>query len=135
MTAGYLLDTNIISALMRAPNGKIAAKIAAVGEGAVATSVIVASELRFGAAKKNAPRLTAQLDAILAAIDILPFESPADRFYADARLAIDSAGTPIGANDLLIAAHALAHQMVLVTDNEREFRRVRGLKLENWLAD
>lgn len=135
MNGGYLLDANIISALMRDPNGKIASKIAEVGEDAVATSVIVASELRFGAEKKASPRLTAQLEAILAAIDVLPFEPPADRFYAKARLVVESAGEPIGANYLLIAAHALAHEMALVTDNEKEFARVPLLKVENWLKE
>ena len=133
MTAKYLLDTNIISDLMRQPQGRVASKIAQVGEGAVATSIVVASELRFGTVKKSSARLTAQLDAILSVLPVLPFEGPADLLYGEIRAKLEAAGTPIGANDLLIAAHALMLNMVLVTDNTREFERVDGLTVENWL--
>ena len=133
MTARYLLDTNILSDLIRLPGGRVAQQIAKVGEDAIATSVVVAAELRYGAAKKNSPRLTAQVEAILAAIEIIAFEPPADATYAAVRVALEAAGRPIGANDLLIAAHALALDATLVTDNLSEFRRVPGLKLENWL--
>jgi len=74
----YLLDTNIVSDLVRRPQGRIAEHIRRVGEAQVCTSVIVAAELRYGAAKKGSERLTAQLDAVLEALDILPFETPAD---------------------------------------------------------
>ncbi len=133
MTAKYLLDTNIISDLMRQPQGRVASKISQVGEEAVAASIIVASELRFGTAKKSSARLTAQLDAILNVLPVLPFEAPADLLYGDIRVKLEVAGTPIGANDLLIAAHALMLNMVLVTDNTRAFERVDGLTVENWL--
>lgn len=133
MTVKYLLDTNIISDLMRQPQGRVASKIAQVGEGAVATSIVVLAELRFGVVKKSSTRLTVQLEAILAAISVLPFDSPADQRYAEVRAKLELAGTPIGSNDLLIAAHALALDMVLVTDNTREFERVDGLTVENWL--
>jgi len=133
LTARYLLDTNILSDLIRLPGGRVAQQIAKVGEDAIATSVVVAAELRYGAAKKNSPRLTAQVEAILAAIEIIAFEPPADATYAAVRVALEAAGRPIGANDLLIAAHALALDATLVTDNLSEFRRVPGLKLENWL--
>ncbi len=133
MTDRYLLDTNIVSDLVRRPQGRVAAKIAELGEEAVATSVIVAAELRYGAAKKGSARLTHQLEAVLGALEALPLEPPADVAYAEARVALEAKGTPIGANDLLIAAQALASGCVLVTDNGREFRRVRGLRVENWL--
>lgn len=129
----YLLDTNILSDLVRNPQGRIAACIAQVGEKSVCTSMTVASELRFGAAKRNAPKLTAQVEAILAAIDICPFDTPADREYAKLRLHLERAGTPIGPNDMLIAAHALATASTLVTANTSEFSRVPGLGVENWL--
>lgn len=133
MTARFLLDTNIVSDLIRHPQGRAAAKIAEVGEDAVATSIIVASELRYGAAKKASARLASQLEAVLNALEVIAFEAPADASYGAARVAVEAAGTPIGANDLLIAAQALALDMIVVTDNEREFRRVDGLKVENWL--
>jgi tRNA(fMet)-specific endonuclease VapC len=133
VSARYLLDTNIVSDLVRHPQGRAAAKIAEVGEDAVATSIIVAAELRYGAAKKASPRLTAQLEAVLGVLEIIALEVPADASYGAARVALEAAGTPIGANDLLIAAQALALDMIVVTDNEREFARVDGLRHENWL--
>lgn len=130
----YLLDTNIISDLVRRHAGRIRDCIAERGEAQVRTSIIVAAELRFGAAKKDSERLTTQLETVLAALDILPFDEPADRRYGEIRAALERAGKPIGANDLLIAAHALSHGLTLVTANEDEFRRVPGLVVENWLS-
>lgn len=129
----HLLDTNVLSELVRQPRGAVARKIAEVGEAAVCTSVIVACELRYGAAKKGSPRLSAQVEAILAAIEILPFDAPADAAYADLRVALEQAGSPIGPNDMLIAAHALAHDCMLVSANVREFSRVPGLSVVSWL--
>jgi tRNA(fMet)-specific endonuclease VapC len=134
----YLLDTNIVSDLVRNPQGKVARHVRAVGEKHVCTSIIVAAELRYGAAKKGSPRLSSQLDAVLGALEVLPFETPADASYGSLRTRLEQAGTPIGANDLLnndllIAAQALALGYVIVTDNEREFSRVKGLRLQNWL--
>ena len=128
----HLLDTNVLSQLVRQPQGEVAHKIAEIGEAAVCTSVIVACELRYGAAKKGSPRLSAQVEAILGAIEILPFDVPADAAYADLRIALEQAGTPIGPNDMLIAADALAHDCVLVTANVREFSRVPGLSVVSW---
>lgn len=118
---------------MRDPQGRASAKIAELGEDAVATSIIVAAELRYGAAKKGSQRLAAQLETILTALEVIPLEAPADATYGATRVALEAAGKPIGANDLLIAAQALALDMVLVTNNEREFGRVHGLRVENWL--
>lgn len=134
MTARFLLDTNILSDLVRHPQGRTAAKIAELGETAIATSIIVAAELRYGAAKKGSARLAAQLETILGVMEVIPFEAPADVAHGAARVALEAAGVPIGGNDLLIAAQALALDMVVVTNNEREFARVNGLKVENWLA-
>jgi tRNA(fMet)-specific endonuclease VapC len=128
-----LLDTNILSDLVRNPQGRVAIRIAEIGENAICTSVIVAAELRFGAAKKGSERLTIQLERILSVLDVLSFEAPADAAYAELRVKLEAAGAPIGANDMLIAAHALAEGCILVTDNEREFARVDGLTIENWL--
>ena len=129
----YLLDTNIVSDMVRNPQGHIAAHIRKVGESRVATSIIVASELRYGAEKKGSARLTLQLESVLGALQALPFETPADEFYGRIRVELEALGKPIGSNDLLIAAHALSLGHTLVTDNTREFSRVRGLKVENWL--
>jgi tRNA(fMet)-specific endonuclease VapC len=129
----FLLDTSIVSDLIRNPQGKVARRIAEVGEKKVATSVIVAAELRFGAAKRGSERLTRQVEQVLGALEVLPLEMPADSAYGDLRAKLEAAGTPIGANDMLIAAHGLALGRTLVTDNEREFARVEGLDVANWL--
>jgi tRNA(fMet)-specific endonuclease VapC len=129
----YLLDTNIVSDFIRHPRGRIAARVAVIGANQVCTSIIVAAELRFGAARHGSATLKAKVEALLQSLAVRSFEPPADRFYADLRTQLELAGTPIGANDLLIAAHALALGHVLVTDNEREFARVQSLAIENWL--
>jgi tRNA(fMet)-specific endonuclease VapC len=129
----YLLDTNIVSDLIRNPQGRVAAHIRKIGETQICTSIIVAAELRYGATKKGSPRLTAQLEAVLGALEILPFDSPADTVYGVIRARLEQAGQLIGGNDLLIAAQALAFGYTLVTDNQKEFARVAGLARENWL--
>ena len=130
----YLLDTNIVSDLVRNPQGRVAQHIRKVGEAQVCTSIIVAAELRYGAAKKGSPRLSAQLEAVLGVLAVLPFETPADAAYGLLRTRLEQAGTPIGANDLLIAAQTLSLGSTIVTDNEKEFTRVRSLRRENWLG-
>jgi len=130
----YLLDTNVVSDLIRNPHGRVADHIRKVGEAQVCTSIIVAAELRYGAAKRGSPRLTTQLEAVLGAIDVLPFETPADAVYAQIRTRLERRGRPIGGNDLLIAAQAVALGHTIVTDNEAEFARVDGLPRENWLS-
>ena len=129
----YLLDTNIVSDLVRNPQGRITAHVRDIGEKQVCTSIIVAAELRYGAAKRGSARLAAQVEAVLGFLLVQPLEAPADVLYAELRNRLERAGTPIGANDLLIAAHAVALGCMLVTDNEREFARIPGLRLENWL--
>ena len=129
----FLLDTNVVSDLVRHPRGRIADRIAVVGEQQVCTSIIVAAELRFGALKKNSLRLTAQLEAILNAIEVLPLGPPVDVVYGELRAALERGGQPIGANDMLIAAHALSLGYTVVTDNDREFSRIQNLGVENWL--
>lgn len=133
MSGLYLLDTNIVSDLVRHPGGLAARAVARVGESRLATSVIVAAELRYGATKRNSSRLSRQLEEILEVLPVLALEAPADRFYGMLRARLERAGELIGPNDLLIAAHALALDCVLVTDNEREFVRVPNLRMENWL--
>ena len=129
----YLLDTNIVSDLVRNPKGRSAHHIRRVGEAQVCTSIIVAAELRYGAAKKGSQRLSAQLEAVLGALETLAVEAPTDRVYGALRAHLEQAGTPIGSNDLLIAAQALTLDHTIVTDNEREFVRVPNLHCVNWL--
>lgn len=129
----YLLDTNIVSDLIRQPLGRAANRIREVGEAQVRTSIVVAAELRFGARKLGSTRLTERVEAVLGVLEIVPFAAPADAVYGEIRARLEQAGTPIGGNDLLIAAHALALGDTIVTDNQEEFGRVEGLKVENWL--
>ena len=130
----YLLDTSIVSALVREPQGPVTRQIARVGENRVCTSIIVACDLRFGAAKRSSPRLTEQLEQVLSALPVLALEPGADRRYGELRAELERKGVPIGANDMLIAAHALALGLTLVTDNVSEFQRVKGLAVRNWLT-
>lgn len=129
----YLLDTNILSDLVRNPGGVVATRISRAGEDSVCTSIVVAAELRYGAFKSTSAKLSERVDLILSALEILPLDIPADREYAALRHHLTRQGIPIGPNDLLIAAHALAHGFTVVTGNVREFLRVPGLKVENWL--
>ncbi|MBD2147482.1 MULTISPECIES: type II toxin-antitoxin system VapC family toxin [Aphanizomenonaceae] len=133
MTYLYLLDTNIISELIKNPRGVIFSKIQEVGEDKVCTSIIVACESRFGAKKKNSPKLIEKLEIILNSIEILPLNHPVEQYYAEIRTDLEQQGTPIGGNDLLIAAHALTLNLTVITANVREFARVPNLKVENWL--
>ena len=130
----YMLDTNIISDLVKNPQGKAAQRIAKVGEDNICTSIIVAAELRYGCAKSGSKRLLKAVEDILSEIAILPFEVPADAEYGGIRSELEAAGKPIGSNDLLIAAHASATGTTIVTANTDEFKRVRGLNIENWPA-
>lgn len=130
----YLLDTNIISDLMRNPQGKAAKRIAKVGEDNICTSIIVAAELRYGCAKSGSKKLLDAVEELLAEIDVLPFDAPADAEYGEIRAGLEAAGRPIGGNDLLIAAHAHAADATIVTANADKFNRIRGLKVENWLV-
>jgi tRNA(fMet)-specific endonuclease VapC len=127
-----MLDTNLISDLIRNPQGKAAKRIARVGEETLCTSIVVAAELRYGCARRRSVRLLKAVEDVLAEIEVLPFESPADSEYGVIRAELETAGTPIGSNNMLIAAHARAAGATIVTANVVEFKRVKGLKVENW---
>jgi tRNA(fMet)-specific endonuclease VapC len=129
----YLLDTNIISNLCKFPEGRAAERVMKLDEGDLGTSIIVAAELRFGYTKAESSRLEKVIEMTLSSFEIAPWESPADLAYARLRTHLERRGKKIGQNDMLIAAHAMALGVVMVTHNEREFSRVPGLKVENWL--
>jgi len=137
MSHVYLLDTNIISDALRNRDGNCARRIAEVVRRApdsVFTSIIVSAELRFGVLKKGSKELARRVEAFLAKIAVHPFTCDADVHYAEIRHALENAGTPISANDMLIAAHALSLNAILVTDNLTEFSRISRLQLENWIV-
>lgn len=131
--SGYLLDTNILSDLIRHPDGLVARRVEQVGQKEIFTSIIVAAELRYGCAKKGSAKLLERVQGLLETIPVLSLDMPTDAQYGLIRAELEAAGQPIGMNDLLIASHALALGLTLVTDKTSEFSRVRGLKVENWL--
>ena len=129
----YMLDTNVISHLLKFPNGNVAERIARSNAGELGTSIIVAAELRYGYVRKSSDRLAKLINAVLGDLEVAAWDEPADRRYAELRARLEAEGTPIGQNDMLIAAHAQAIGATLVTDNGKEFSRVPGLKVENWV--
>jgi len=131
--SGYLLDTNIISDIIRNPAGLAARRIEQIDPKDICTSIVVAAELRYGCAKKGSARLLAKVQAALETIPVLPLDVPADSAYGAIRSALEAAGQTIGLNDLLIGAHAHALGLTLVTDNVRAFSRIPGLSVETWL--
>jgi len=133
----YLLDTNIVSYFLRDAFPGLSEHILDSTPDTLAISVISAGELRYGLSKlpssKRATELVNRLDALLAAIPVLPLPVDAAQHYGNIRAKLEVAGTPIGGNDLWIAAHALTQNLTLVTNNTRGFERVPGLKVENWI--
>lgn len=130
----YMLDTNIVSHMIRFPEGEIVRRVESVGSDMLCISAVVASELRYGAVKRGSERLSSLVENMLERLDVAAYESAAAVHYAEIRNRLARSGNLIGPMDMLIAAHARALDLVLVTDNTREFSRVDGLKIENWLA-
>lgn len=134
----YLLDTNIVSYFLRGASPALNQRILDSAPEALAVSIISAGELRYGLSRlppsRRAAQLTHHLDALLTAVAVLALPPEAAQHYGTARSQLEAAGTPIGGNDPWIAAHALSQDLTLVTHNIREFERVPGLKLENWVT-
>lgn len=130
----WMLDTNILSDLIRNPRGALKERLDATEPDAVCTSIVVACELRFGARRRGSEILTQRVEQLLDTLAVLPLDPPADEHYADIRAMLERAGTPIGSHDLFIAAHARSRGMALVTHNTGEFSRVPDLRVEDWLA-
>jgi tRNA(fMet)-specific endonuclease VapC len=129
----YLLDTNVCVDYLTGQFPSVTAKLADLEPEDVAISAIAVAELRYGADKSSRPRGNhSRLDEWLAHVPLLDFDARAASEYGRIRCRLEAKGTPIGPNDLLIAAQALSRGATLVTDNEGEFRRVRGLRVENW---
>lgn len=128
----YMLDTNIVSAIVREPRGKVLDRLLEVGEENVFISIITHGEIWYGVKKNGSQELAQKVSAVTRRLYAAPLQLPTDQRYAEIRLALRQ-GKNIGPNDLWIAAHAVALDAVLVTNNETEFSRVPGLKIENWL--
>ena len=129
----YLLDTNTLSDFIRNPDGAAARRAAREAPETLCTSIVAAAEMWFGAVKRNSATLPLKLAALFEWIRVMPLGPPAEHTYAECRANLERRGLPISANDMLIAAHALTLDATLVTGNEREFSRIEGLKIENWL--
>jgi tRNA(fMet)-specific endonuclease VapC len=128
----FILDTDTVSYALRG-QGLVKAQLLRRRPSQIHLSAITLAELRFGAEKKQSRKLHGLIDTFIASVTVLPFDqAAADRFGAVAT-ALEDQGTPIGEFDTLIAAHALAVRMILVTNNARHFARVPGLKTENWI--
>ena len=131
-----MLDTNIISAILKDPTGRVAAVLRKVAsDNKIGVSIITAAELRYGTAKKGSEKLLRNVERLLSAFEIFVLQPPADTHYGGIRSELESVGQTIGPNDLLIAAHAIALDAILVTANVREFTRVQGLEVESWLKE
>jgi tRNA(fMet)-specific endonuclease VapC len=128
----YLLDTNICIYLINYRPESVLAHFHACAAGEVGVSIVTALELAFGVEKSGSARNKLALEKFLAPLEILPLDATALWHYARLRTTLEAQGKPIGALDMQIAAHALALDCVLVTNNLREFERVAGLRLENW---
>jgi tRNA(fMet)-specific endonuclease VapC len=129
----YMLDTDIFSYIMNRSSASVTRKLEGVGVGDVCLSAIVESEVLFGI--ERSPRrhiIQTAFDKYLKYFDVLAYPPEAAIHYAQIRAALEARGTPIGANDLFVAAHARCLGLTLVTNNTREFARVPGLKIENW---
>ena len=126
------LDTNICSYILRHHPENMIERFATLDREQLWLSAVVAAELRFGACKLGAPRFQSAVEAWLVGFDVRPWPLSATHHYAQIRAALERAGTPIGGMDLMIAAHALAEDSVLITNNTREFHRVPGLAVEAW---
>jgi len=129
----YLLDSNICIYIVNRQPPAVFDRFTGLRAGQVAISSITGAELHFGIAKTGSERNRHALEKFLAPLDVLPFDENAMREYGSLRAHLEQQGAPIDALDTLIAAHALALDCVLVTNNLREFERVPKLRLENWL--
>lgn len=129
----YLLDTNAVSEIANDAYGAVGTRARLVGYDRLCTSVLVVAEIRYGIAKRPSKRLEDRMERVLGAMTVHAFVPPAETIYGTLRADLESNGRVIGQMDMLITAHAIALDCILVTDNVDEFARVPGLRVENWL--
>lgn len=129
----YLLDTNICIYLINERPKKVLAHFKRHSLEDIGISSITASELAFGVAKSASSKNSAALEAFLLPLNVVDYDAGAAMIYGDIRATLEKQGKTIGPLDMLIAASALSRQLILVTNNEKEFRRISKLKVENWL--
>jgi len=129
----YLLDTNVIADLAHNPQGIAASRLAKLSDDTFGINAVIASEIEYGLEKRGSMKLRRQVEAILSTMPLLEFPANIARHYGRIRVELERKGSPIGPYDLLIAAHGVASGITVITRNDREFRRVRSLKVENWV--
>lgn len=129
-----LLDTNICIYIINAKPPAVLARFKQYRQGDIGVCSVVAAELAYGVAKSGSARNRQALEMFLAPLTILPFDDAAVWAYGDLRADLERRGVLIGSLDTMIAAHALSQQALLVTNNTREFAKVTGLRLDNWVA-
>lgn len=132
MALRYLLGTDTVAFHLRKSSAGLKRRLRKVPVGQVALSVVTEMEIRYGLARNPSLRIAPLVEAFLDAMTILPLTSDVTPTYAKVRATLESKGTPIGPLDLMIAAHALTARLTLITGNLREFRRVAGLRCEDW---
>lgn len=131
----YMLDTNICIYLIKQKQTAVLKRFRKTNISEISISSITLSELFYGVSKSSRPEQNFMaLTQFVAPLEILPFGGEAAQYYGDLRTRLEKQGTPIGSLDMLIAAHALSMTSTLVTNNEKEFNRVPGLKIENWVS-
>lgn len=131
----YALDTNVCVDYLNGRFQSVIERVQRSSRDDLCVSSVVVAELRYGAEKSaHRPQNHARLDAFLGDMRVVAFDEGAASVYGRVRAELERKGTPIGPNDTLIGAHALSLSLVLATDNTREFKRIRGLRVENWRA-
>ncbi len=131
----YMLDTNICIYVIKRRPLAVQTKLLQHEAQGLGVSIITVCELAYGASKTGSAKNRAALQQFLAPLEVADFDAAAAQAYAQVRSSLEAAGTPIGPLDTQIAAHALALGVTLVTNNTREFERVKGLRLANWATD
>ncbi len=130
----YLLDTNICIYIIKKKPEEVFKKFNSISFGNIGISSVTLSELQYGVEKSANPRKNQQaLNEFLIPLEILPFDHNAAHAYGKIRANLEKAGSPIGCMDMLIAAHAFCLDVTLITNNEKEFRRINNLKIANWV--
>ncbi len=133
--ARYMLDTDISSYIIKKRPPLIGARLAKVSVSDICISVVTKAELLYGVARSSNKRVNRRaVDEFLAFVRVLPWDDEAAEHYAEIRAALEAAGAPIGNLDTMIAAHARSCRITVVTNNERHFRKVPGLRADNWLS-
>lgn len=131
----YMLDTNICIYIINARPPAVLARFRKEHLGSIGISSVTAAELAFGVAKSGSARNHEALEMFMATLEIMPFDASTIWHYGELRAELERRGQPIGALDTMIAAHALAANTILVTNNTREFVRVPALRLQNWAEE